>query len=68
MSASTYSGKVKFFNDIKGYGFVTDLVSLKDYFFHFSGIIDKVRKDDKVNFELQEGPRGLKAINIKLQN
>jgi cold shock protein len=62
----TLTGKVKFFYDAKGYGFIKEANSDKDYFFHFSGALDKVRKDDKVTFELEEGQRGVKAVNIKI--
>ena len=61
----TLTGKVKFFYDAKGYGFIKDDNSDNDYFFHFTGALDKVRKDDKVSFELEEGQRGIKAVNIK---
>jgi CspA family cold shock protein len=67
-AAEVFTGKVKFFYDTKGYGFIKDDKSEKDYFFHFTGMLDKVTKDDKVSFELQEGQRGLKAVNIKIVN
>jgi CspA family cold shock protein len=63
--AVVLTGKVKFFYDSKGYGFLTEIETGNDYFFHFTGMLDKVTKDDKVSFELQEGQRGLKAINVK---
>jgi len=68
MASEILAGKVKFFYDTKGYGFITETQSKKDYFFHFSGMLDKVRKDDLVNFELVEGKKGLKAVNIKCTN
>lgn len=59
-------GKIKFFLENKGYGFVLDGTDpSKDYFFHVSGLLDKVEKDDKVQFDIEEGKRGLKAVNIK---
>lgn len=58
-------GKVKFFNDTKGYGFIVDSNSNQEYFVHVSGLIDEVREDDTVTFELQEGRKGLNAINVK---
>lgn len=60
------TGKVKFFNDSKGYGFIKENGSNKEYFVHVSGLIDKVRQDDEVTFELKEGKRGLNAIDVKL--
>jgi len=65
MASVILSGKVKFFNEIKGFGFIKDAKKDTDYFFHVSGVIDKVKKDDLVEFELQEGKRGIKAINIQ---
>ncbi len=60
-------GKVKFFNESKGYGFIKDAESDKEYFVHVSGLIDKVNEDDEVTFELQEGKKGLNAVNVKLK-
>lgn len=64
-TSSTNTGKVKFFNDSKGYGFIKDDADDKDYFFHFSGTLDKVKKDDLVAFDLEQGEKGLKAVNVK---
>ena len=58
-------GKVKFFNDTKGFGFIVDEDSKKEYFVHVSGLIDEVREDDDVEFELTEGRKGLNAVNVK---
>ncbi|MEE4197382.1 MAG: cold shock domain-containing protein [Bacteroidales bacterium] len=60
-------GKVKFFNESKGYGFIKDAESDKEYFVHVSGLIDKIKEDDEVTFELQEGKKGLNAVNVKLK-
>jgi CspA family cold shock protein len=60
------TGKVKFFNDSKGYGFVIDNESGKDYFVHVSGLIDEIKEDDEVTFELQEGKKGLNAVEVRL--
>jgi CspA family cold shock protein len=57
-------GKVKFFNDQKGYGFLTDIQSGSDYFVHATDCLDKIKKDDLVSFELEEGKKGLKAIKV----
>jgi cold shock protein len=59
-------GIVKFFNESKGYGFVKDTETNKEYFVHVSGLIDEVNKDDEVEFELTEGKKGLNATNVKL--
>jgi len=59
------NGTVKFFNDEKGYGFIKDNDDEKEYFVHVSGLIDEVRENDTVTFELQEGRKGLNAVNVK---
>ena len=60
------TGKVKFFNESKGYGFIKDEESDKEYFVHISGLIDKVSENDQVTFELKEGKKGLNAVNVKI--
>ncbi|RLD84392.1 MAG: cold-shock protein [Bacteroidetes bacterium] len=60
------TGIVKFFNETKGYGFIKDANSEKEYFVHASGLIDRINEDDEVTFELAEGKRGLNAVNVKL--
>ena len=59
-------GKIKFFNETKGYGFVKDSDTEKEYFVHVSGLIDKVKDEDEVTFELAEGRKGLNAVNVRL--
>ncbi len=59
-------GKVKFFNESKGYGFIKDIESEEEYFVHVSGLIDKIKEDDNVTYELTEGRQGLNAISVKL--
>lgn len=60
------NGTVKFFNDSKGYGFITEDDSNNEYFVHVSGLIDEVREGDAVEFELKEGKKGLNAVNVKV--
>ena len=60
-----YTGKVAFFNDDKGYGFIRDQRSQQQYFVHISGLIDEVRENDKVTFELEQGKKGLNAVRVK---
>jgi len=60
------TGKVKFFNESKGYGFIKDQESDKEYFVHVTGLVDKVKEDDEVSFDLQEGRKGLNAVNVKV--
>lgn len=59
------TGTVKFFNDSKGFGFIIDNNSQEEYFVHVSGLVDEIREGDEVEFELQEGRKGLNAINVK---
>ena len=59
-------GTVKFFNESKGYGFITEEGSNTDYFVHISGLIDEVRQGDAVEFELREGKKGMNAVNVKV--
>ena len=58
-------GTVKFFNDAKGFGFIKDANSDKEYFVHVSGLIDEISENDEVTFELQEGKKGLNAVDVK---
>ncbi|MCK4678115.1 MAG: cold shock domain-containing protein [Bacteroidales bacterium] len=60
------TGKVKFFNQSKGFGFIIDEESGNDYFVHVSGLIDEIKDDDEVSFELKEGKKGLNAVDVKL--
>jgi len=59
-------GTVKFFNEAKGFGFIKDNDSSKEYFVHSSGLKDNISEDDEVTFELEEGKKGLNAVNVKL--
>lgn len=60
------TGKVKFFNESKGYGFITDEDSNKEYFVHISNLIDNVREGDSVSYDLEEGKKGLNAVKVKV--
>ena len=59
-------GTVKFFNESKGFGFIVDNDSKNEYFVLVSGLNDQVRENDEVTFDLQEGRKGLNAVNVKL--
>ena len=59
-------GTVKFYDDYKGYGFIKDAESSKEYFVHSTGIKDSIRENDSVTFDLQEGRKGLNAVNVKV--
>ncbi len=60
------TGKVKFYNESKGFGFIVDDGSNKDIFVHASGLIDEIREGDEVQFELKEGKKGMNAVNVKI--
>lgn len=57
---------MKFFNEAKGFGFISTAESRNDIFVHASGLIDSIRENDEVTFEVQEGKRGLNAVNVTL--
>ena len=59
-------GTVKFFNSSKGFGFIKLNDSEKEVFVHSSNLIDQIREDDKVQFELVEGDRGMSAVKVSL--
>ncbi|MEO5906372.1 MAG: cold shock domain-containing protein [Saprospiraceae bacterium] len=58
-------GIVKFFNESKGFGFIKDEASGKEYFVHVSGLSEKVKENDNVSFDLIEGRKGLNAVNVR---
>ncbi len=60
------TGTVKFFNETKGFGFIKEDESGKEYFVHVTGLSDKIRENDAVTFDIQEGKKGLNAVNVKL--
>ena len=59
-------GTVKFFNESKGFGFITDTESNEEFFVHISGLIDEVREGDSVEFDLKEGRKGMNAVEVKV--
>ena len=59
-------GTVKFFNETKGFGFISEEGSNKEHFVHISGLIDEIREGDEVEFELTEGKKGLNAVNVRV--
>lgn len=58
-------GTVKFFNESKGYGFITDDESQKDIFVHVSNLEEEIRENDRVSYKIAEDKRGSKAIEVK---
>lgn len=61
-----HTGIVKFYNESKGFGFIVDNASGKEIFVHASGLINNIQESDKVTFEVQDGRRGLNAVNVKI--
>ena len=59
-------GTVKFFNNAKGFGFITPDDGGKDVFVHSNGLVDQITEGDKVSFEVEETQKGLNAINVKI--
>jgi len=57
-------GTVKFFNTTKGFGFIVDSETNEEYFVHSTGLMDEINENDTVEFELQEGRKGLNAVNV----
>lgn len=59
------TGTVKFFNEEKGFGFITVDVSKQDIFVHESGLVQHIAANDHVEFEEETSAKGPKAINVK---
>jgi len=62
------TGKVKFINEEKGFGFIKPSGAGDDIFVHSSGIIDDIYEQDRVEFDVQQGRKGLSAINVRVLN
>ena len=59
-------GKVKFFNETKGFGFITPSDGGSEVFVHASGLIDEIREGDTVEYEVEQGKKGENAVNVKV--
>ena len=59
-------GIVKFFNNTKGFGFIKPSDQGEDIFVHESGLVDEIRENDKVKFDVEQGKKGLNAVNVEL--
>jgi cold shock CspA family protein len=62
---SVRTGRIDFFNDSKGYGFIKENDTQEKYFVHINGLLDSVKEGDVVTFELERGLKGLNAISVK---
>ena len=60
------NGTVKFFNNSKGFGFITPDDGGKDVFVHKNGLTDNITEGDKVSYDVEEGQKGLNAVNVKV--
>ncbi|MCW5922134.1 MAG: cold shock domain-containing protein [Saprospiraceae bacterium] len=63
---TTRRGRVKFFNDEKGYGFIVDAETKESVFVHINNINGTIRENDRVTFEVEMGPKGANAVNVNL--
>lgn len=59
-------GTVKFFNNSKGFGFISPANGGADIFVHSSGLCNDVYENDKVTFDVQDGKKGLNAVNVRV--
>ena len=65
--SSIKEGTVKFLNETKGFGFVKETATGQEYFVHVTGLlVDTLRENDAVTFDLKEGKKGLNAVNVRL--
>lgn len=62
----TKEGKVKFFNNTRGFGFIEVNGSEEDIFVHASNLVDKIRENDRVQFDVEQGEKGPNAINVRV--
>lgn len=60
------TGTVKFFNESKGFGFIIPANGGKEVFVHVTGLIDQIRENDEVNYDVEEGKKGPSAVNVKI--
>ncbi|MDB5144548.1 MAG: cold-shock protein [Mucilaginibacter sp.] len=59
-------GTVKFFNEAKGFGFITPNSGGNEIFVHSTGLIDNIRENSVVSYDVEEGRKGPNAVNVKV--
>ena len=59
-------GTVKFFNETKGFGFITPANGGADVFVHSTGLVNHIRENDEVTYEVENGKKGLNAVNVRV--
>ncbi|MTI32458.1 cold-shock protein [Xanthovirga aplysinae] len=64
-TSSVRKGRVGFFNDSKGFGFIKELETQEKFFVHVNGCLEEIKENDKVTFELERGPKGMNAVQVK---
>ena len=57
-------GVVKFFDETKGFGFIKPANGGDDIFVHTTGLNQRVRENDEVTYEIEQGKKGLNAVNV----
>ena len=58
-------GRVEFFNDSKGYGFIKDTDTQEKFFVHINGCLEEIKENNMVQFELEKGMKGMNAVRVK---
>lgn len=66
MQTQKLTGTVKFFNEGKGFGFIKHDGNNQETFVHVSGLVDQVKENDRVEFEVQQGRKGMNAVNVRV--
>jgi cold shock CspA family protein len=59
------NGRVDFFDDSKGFGFIKETGTQEKYFVHVNGLLEGVKEGDMVSFELEQGRKGINAVRVK---